>query len=87
MARLIQSQGYKVDAMLTSVHILGAADYCEKAAYPTDHLWDGMYFGFNVHPYELIFMKANRDIDPELVKRMTEWHLKSRASSWATCGR
>ncbi|ROW04759.1 hypothetical protein VMCG_04734 [Cytospora schulzeri] len=86
MARLIRSQGYKVDAMLTSVHILGAADYCQKAAYPTDHLWDGMYFGFNVHPYEMLFMKTNRDIDPELVKRMTEWHLRSPASSWDTCG-
>ncbi|KUI64230.1 hypothetical protein VM1G_10987 [Cytospora mali] len=87
MARLIQSQGYKVDAMLTSVHVLGAADYCEKAAYPTDHLWNGMYFGFNVHPYEMLFMKANRDIDPELMKRMTEWHLRSRTSSWDTCRR
>ncbi|ROW11836.1 hypothetical protein VPNG_04927 [Cytospora leucostoma] len=86
MARLIRSQGYKVDAMLTSVHILGAAEYCERAAWPTDHLWDGMYFGFNVHPYEMLFMKANRDIDPELVKRFTEWHLRDRSNSWDTCG-
>ncbi|KAK7734019.1 hypothetical protein SLS53_008014 [Cytospora paraplurivora] len=86
MARLIRSQGYKVDAMLTSVHILGAAEYCERAAWPTDHLWNGMYFGFNVHPYEMLFMKANRDIDPELVKRFTEWHLRDRSNSWDTCG-
>jgi hypothetical protein len=52
-----------------------------------DLLNDHGYFGSNVHPYETVFLKANRGIDPTLMNHLTEWH-RSMAShaSWAVCG-
>jgi cephalosporin hydroxylase len=32
------------------------------------------YFGLNIHPYEVIFIKANRGIDDLLLEQLTDWH-------------
>lgn len=85
MARLIRSQGYKVDVMLTSVHAYTAKEYCDKAGPQSDHLIPGNYFGSNVHPYETIFAKANRGIDDGLLNHFTSWHLAMNETSWERC--
>jgi hypothetical protein len=43
----------------------------------------------NVHPYETIYIKANRDIhiDPKPIKKLTRWHNNSNYSSWQICSR
>ena len=57
-----------------------------------DVLFNGMYFGGNVHPYETVFMKANRDVDPTTLRLLTEWHREGSANdgdgggSWNVCG-
>lgn len=86
ITQLIKSQGYEVDVMLTSVH--GANDpstYCEENNNPDDVLYDGRYFGTSVHPYETIFIKANRGIEQNTLEVMTQWHLNMKSSSWDTC--
>lgn len=83
--RLIEAQGYEVDVLMTAY--AGARDpgaYC-RAGQLDDVLYDGKYYGSNLHPYELIFMKANRDIDPVLLEKMTEWHMNSDRDSYAMC--
>lgn len=86
IARLIRSRGYEVDVMLTSVHSLSPAEYCHKLGPINDHLVNGGYFGSNVHPYELIFAKANRGIDDSLMEHLTSWHYNMNETSWDKCG-
>ncbi|OLN96078.1 hypothetical protein CCHL11_03302, partial [Colletotrichum chlorophyti] len=84
---LIQNAGYQVDAMMTSLHSEdGVAEYCKEHPDSTDLLWDKYYFGSNIHPYETIFIKANRDVDPALIHSMTEWHMRMKANSFDVCG-
>ncbi|KAF4922371.1 hypothetical protein CGCVW01_v005345 [Colletotrichum viniferum] len=84
---LIMKAGYKVDAMMTAAHTVmgGVEAYCE-ATQAGDVLFDKEYFGMNVHPYETVFIKANRDVDPWVLDSMTEWHLKMNTRSSDGCG-
>lgn len=50
-----------------------------------DHLFNGAYFGFDVHPYETIFVKANRNVNPAMLGKMTEWHGRMNYSSYDYC--
>jgi hypothetical protein len=50
-----------------------------------DPNWQDHYFGFNLHPYETIFAKANRDINPILLPKLTDWHLNMNYSSYDYC--
>lgn len=83
--RLIQSQGYEVDVLMTAyASSKSPQDYCDRGQFE-DILYDKKYYGSNVHPYETVFIKANRNIDPVLLAKMTEWHLSRDISSWETC--
>lgn len=85
--RLITSQGYKVDALMTAYELAAGSDvvkYCEIGQFE-DILYDKKYYGSNIHPYETIFFKSNRDIDPILLGKLTDWHLKNGVKSWDTC--
>lgn len=85
---LILSQGFEVDVMMTAPHSASSFDeFCDWIGRPDDFLYSGRYLGTNIHPYETIFMKANRDIDPVLLERLTEWHLSGKMTSWDACGR
>lgn len=50
-----------------------------------DVLYDGGYFGINVHPFETIFMKTNRNIGPVALEKLTSWMEGSRFSSYDYC--
>ncbi|KAJ0309142.1 hypothetical protein COL516b_003040 [Colletotrichum fioriniae] len=78
-------QGYKVDLMMTAFQ--KSKNYIEECdtSQNGDVLWNGKYFGTNVHPYETIFIKANRDIDPTLIEHLTTWHQASGFDSYAAC--
>ncbi|KAF9872866.1 hypothetical protein CkaCkLH20_09729 [Colletotrichum karsti] len=84
---LIMKAGFKVDAMMTSLQAEGGAEeYCKAHPDSGDVLWDKKYFGSNIHPYETIFIKANRNVDPHLMSSMTDWHLRMNTTSFDTCG-
>ncbi|POS73517.1 hypothetical protein DHEL01_v208094 [Diaporthe helianthi] len=85
--RLITSQGYGIDVLMTAFELSegsGIGKYCEVGQ-PADLLREGRYYGSNIHPYETIFFKSNREIDPNLIDKLTDWHLKSDLNSWKTC--
>lgn len=85
---LIESQGYTADVVMTAPHSAATFDqFCDNAGRPDDFLYKDSYLGTTVHPYETIFMKANRDIDPMALTKLTEWHLAANMTSWDTCGR
>jgi hypothetical protein len=82
---IIRDAGYKVDVMMTLFHAF--EDYvgsCDSSV-NGDFLWDKRYHGTNIHPYETIFLKTNRGIDPVLIERLTNWHNKGNYSSWERC--
>jgi hypothetical protein len=49
------------------------ADYGEICGKAEDLLYEGKYYGTNVHPFELVFMKTNRRIDDFGLEKLTEW--------------
>ncbi|KUI60361.1 hypothetical protein VP1G_07566 [Cytospora mali] len=84
--RIMFEAGWKVDLMMTAFH--GIANYT-TVCNPQEHgdlLFNGKYFGTNVHPYETVFAKSNRDIDPLLMQRLSEWQWASGWRSWDSCG-
>nr|XP_036578224.1 uncharacterized protein CTRU02_11725 [Colletotrichum truncatum]KAF6785425.1 hypothetical protein CTRU02_11725 [Colletotrichum truncatum] len=83
---LFTKQGYEVDLMMTAFH--SSKKYIEECdtSHNGDVLWNGAYFGTNVHPYETIFIKANRNIDPVLIDHLTTWQQASGYSSYDVCG-
>ena len=84
---LITGAGYRVDAMMTALHSEdGAEAYCRIHPDSGDLLWNGRYFGSNIHPYETMFIKANRDIDKPLLESLTKWHLSQKTTGFDECG-
>jgi hypothetical protein len=82
---LIKVAGYKLDVMMAAYH--GYDKYAETcdASQNGDVLWDGKYYGTNVHPFETVFLKSNRDIDPVGLSRLTEWTKGRGYSSYDYC--
>lgn len=82
---VIKEAGYKIDVMMSAFH--GDELYEEHCdgSENGDVLWDHKYYGTNVHPYETIFMKSNRDIDPVLMEKLTGWHEGANYSSYDVC--
>ncbi|KAK6520173.1 hypothetical protein TWF506_000456 [Arthrobotrys conoides] len=83
-AREVLNQGYDVEALMTAASSL--PDYARQCTHGTV-LRPNSYFGINIHPYETIFQKANRDIAPRMLELMTKWHDQSNYSSWDTCSK
>lgn len=80
---LIQAAGYQVDAMEAAFH---TGPGFEKACWQNGNvLSDKHYFDINIQPYELIFIKANRDIDPTEIERYTDWTDQMGYSSYEHC--
>ncbi|KAI9841315.1 MAG: hypothetical protein M1838_003623 [Thelocarpon superellum] len=85
----VREAGYEADALMTAYRGWGRGKFkseCEKREEP-DANWNGNYFGSNMHAYEAIFVKANRDIDPTGLEHLTEWHDRMGYSSYEVCKR
>ncbi|KAK7908290.1 hypothetical protein PG985_015593 [Apiospora marii] len=85
---VIRGAGYEVEALM-SAFTKSRRNYADECAeHPVaDVLYDHQYYGSNVHPYETIFMKANRDIDPVLIYDLSDWHVNGAfPNSWDMCG-
>ena len=81
----ITDAGYKVDALMTAYRAANGS-YVNEDCYPEDPTrYDKSYFGFNLHPYETLFFKANRGLDPLMLESFTEWHTQMAYSSWDAC--
>lgn len=81
---LIKSKGYHLDVMLEVFQSL--PDYkFEDCTVGGEFLFNNAYYGFNVHPYETIFIKSHRGIDPAMIENLSDWHDKSGYSSYDVC--
>lgn len=83
--KVIKAAGYKATVLMSAYYSdPNYEDNCDSGG-NGDVLWNGRYFGTNIHPYETIFIKANRDIDPVLLDRLTKWQDASGYSSYDHC--
>jgi hypothetical protein len=85
-------KGYKFDVLMAAWHgeYEDPEEYYE-ACLGSHHIVEDVnvndgYFGFNVHPYETLFVKSNRNIQPKLMGKLEEWHDRMNYSSWDVCG-
>lgn len=83
-SRMIIEKGYELDAMMTSYSSVKPIDkYCKT--FEGDTQYKDRYFGINLHPYETIFYKTNRDMDPLPVEKLTEWQNNRNYDSRKAC--
>ncbi|EPS42233.1 hypothetical protein H072_3778 [Dactylellina haptotyla CBS 200.50] len=82
-AKLMHDAGYEVEAMMTAYH--SDPEYQEHCQHD-DVNWENSYYGMSLHPYDTIFVKANRKIDENTLNTMTEWFDKMEYDSHAFCG-
>ena len=70
----IINAGYDIKCMLAFYKNIQIKTY--KPAEPSIcYLNPTRYFGFNVNPYEIVFIKTNRKIDPILIDKYTKWNI------------
>jgi hypothetical protein len=80
---LILAAGYKFEVMETAFY--GDPEF-EKNCWTTGNvLYNTNYFGIDLSPYEMVFMKANRNIAPAVLARYTEWVDGRNYSSYDYC--
>ncbi len=82
---LVRAAGYKVDVIMAAFH--GNKEYekgetCKKNG---DVLFEGKYWGTNVHPFETLFMKSHREMDEITLEMHTQWVDGNGYSSWDVC--
>jgi hypothetical protein len=80
---LIQAAGYTVDSMMYASHM--SEHYIDECANYPDPLYEGSYFGTDIHPFDTIFAKANRGTNQKVVDRLTEWVNGRHYSSYDYC--
>lgn len=82
---IIKAHGYKLDVMMSAYHSSETYEEECNSNENGDVLFDKKYFGTNVHPFETVFMKTNRDIDPIGLARLTQWTKGRKYSSYDYC--
>ncbi|KAK6360947.1 hypothetical protein TWF730_007062 [Orbilia blumenaviensis] len=80
----VMDRGFNVTALMTAFS--ADKDYANTCDHG-DLLYDGHYYGITIHPYETMFQKANRDLAPLQLEKLTEWHSKAGYESWGVCKR
>lgn len=83
---LIREKGYDVDVMMQAFQSEKDYKFLDHCAHDSDYLWEGQYFGFDIHPYETMFFKSARGIMQTQLDRLTEWTDRSGYSSEPVCG-
>jgi hypothetical protein len=82
---LIKAAGYKIDVLMSAFH--GDKEYGSQASCENngDVLFNGQYWGTNVHPFETVFIKSNRDVDTVGLEKHTAWVKGRGYSSYDYC--
>lgn len=86
---IVLGAGKKVDTLLTKYQTSlehDAVAFCEPLG-AWDPQGDGAYDGTSIHPFETIFIKTNRGIDPMLIRNMSKWSDQTGYSSYDQCSK
>ncbi|KAI8823704.1 uncharacterized protein EV422DRAFT_366672 [Fimicolochytrium jonesii] len=71
LTKRLVDRGYQAAALMTAFK--GEKDYAHTCTH-LDPAWKNQYFGMSFHPYEVVFLKANRHIDDHALAQYTKWH-------------
>jgi hypothetical protein len=84
---LVKAAGYKVAAMMSAYHGSTPEAYEAQCESNGDVLvgGGGGYYGTDLHPFDTLFAKTNRNIAPATLARMTEWMDGRGYSSYDFC--
>lgn len=85
-SQLLLKNGLNIDCLLP---LYQDVDWREPlpadSEIPRDDIWwSNKYLGFDLHPYETIFFKSNRDslTDQSIVNNMTRWAMEPQEDPW-----
>lgn len=85
-AGIIKAGGYKATSLLAKAQIDdNFLDNCWNHGGTIDPQGNGYYDGMNYHPFETLFIKTNRNIDPNMISKYTIWANEANYSSWDYC--
>lgn len=94
---LMRGAGFEVEALNLVYHSKDGVDWDEdgrpdnsakgftEGCTDEDYWHENAYYGFNLHPYETVFVKAARDMQEALIGNFTEWTDGSGYSSYERC--
>ena len=68
---LLEAAGYKVDPMMLAYH--SSVHYETECMGGNDLQGHENYYGMDFHPYDTIFLKTNRGVNPLVLDRFTGW--------------
>lgn len=74
-SNLIMDAGYNISSMLTSYKNTDLKN-TQFQWLSLCHLNPKKYYDIDINPYEIIFIKQNRNIEPLVLERYTEWNNK-----------
>jgi hypothetical protein len=80
----LRSKGYEVDVMLSIFQTERNYKYID-CKNPDDFLFQDSYFGFNVHPYETLFVKSHRGVEDNMLEKLSAWQDMSGYTSYDVC--
>lgn len=86
---IILGAGKKVDVLLTKYQTSLEHDvlkFCEPLG-AWDPQSEGAYDGASIHPYESVFIKTNRGINPVLIENLSKWTDEIGYSSYGQCSK
>lgn len=76
--------GYDVDTMMSAFQSTPTySRTCDQG----DPNYEGGYFGVTIHPFETIFVRADRGIAQKVMDTQTKWANEANYSSYAVCAR
>jgi hypothetical protein len=84
LTNLIHAASYKSNVLMTAA---SASKTYVNDSTVNDVLSPGTYYGIDVHPYETIFFKANREISRGVIDKLTRIHDRAGYNSWKACSR
>lgn len=86
LSNAIIEAGYNIRSMLSCYKDIDLKNYkCPQVT--VCHLNPKRYYGIDINPYEIIFMKSNRKIEPIVFNKYTEWNInKINNITRITCG-
>lgn len=76
-SKVMIDEGYNINCLLPPYRDLDLRNgYESYKSTANNFLFTGKYYGTNINPYEVIFMKENTKIDQHLLELYTKWHFR-----------
>lgn len=76
LSNIIFEEGYNIKSMLTFYKDIDLKNY-KHPEVKICHLNPKKYYSIDINPYEIIFIKTNRNVEPFVLSKYTEWNINT----------